>query len=90
MLTRTEKHEIELIIKGNGSLADRKIKYYIEQLLAKCEHRSNIPEHGNQQNGWTTQNHSKLFTYFRLKNLNKLVALQNLSIDYNWKIIRKI
>ena len=51
MLTRTEKHEIELIIKGNGSLADRKIKYYIEQLLAKCEHRSNIPEHGNQQNG---------------------------------------
>ena len=48
------KCEIEFIIKTNESLAGRKIKNKIEQLLLKHKHRNNINEHGKQQNEWTT------------------------------------
>ena len=46
------KHEIEVIIKNNESLAENKIKIKteIEQLLLKYKHRNNIHEHGKQQN----------------------------------------
>ena len=38
------KHEIELIIKSNESLAENKLKNEIEQLLLKYKHGSNIHE----------------------------------------------
>ena len=44
------KHEIELIIKRNESLAENKIKDEIEQLLLKYKHGNNIHEHRKQQN----------------------------------------
>ena len=50
------KHEIEVIIKNNESLAENKIKIKteIEQLLLKYKHGNNIHEHGKQQNKRTT------------------------------------
>ena len=48
------KHEIELLIKGNESLAENKIKNEIKQSLLKYKCGYNIPEHGKQQNKWTT------------------------------------
>ena len=44
------KHKIELIIKTNKSLSEYEIKNKIEQLLSKYKHRSDIYEHGKQQN----------------------------------------
>ena len=38
------KHEIELIIKSNESLAENKIKSEIERLLSKYKHENNIYE----------------------------------------------
>ena len=43
-------HEIEFIIKSNGSVAENKIKNETEQLLSKHKHRNGIHEHGKQQN----------------------------------------
>ena len=43
------KHEIEIIIKINESLAENKIKNEIEQLLLKYKHGKNIHEHRKQQ-----------------------------------------
>ena len=50
------KHEIEVIIKNNESLAENKIKIKteIEQLSLKYKHGNNIHEHGKQQNKRTT------------------------------------
>ena len=44
------KHEIEIIIKSNESLAENKIKHEIDQLLLKYNHKKNIYEHEKQQN----------------------------------------
>ena len=44
------KHEIEIIVKSNESLAENKIKHEIEQLLLKYKHKNNIYEHEKQQN----------------------------------------
>ena len=44
------KHEIELIIKTNETLAENKINNEIEQLLLKYKHGNNSHEHGKQQN----------------------------------------
>ena len=44
------KHEIEFIIKSNESLAEKKIKNEIEQLLLKHKYGNNIHEHRKQQN----------------------------------------
>ena len=44
------KHEIELIIKNNQSLAENKIQNELEQLLLKYKHGNNIHEHGKEQN----------------------------------------
>ena len=44
------KHEIEVIIKSNESLAQNKIKKEIEQLLSKYKHGNDIYEHEKQQN----------------------------------------
>ena len=44
------KHEIELIIKRNESLAENKIKCKNEQLLSKYKHRNNIHKHRKKQN----------------------------------------
>ena len=43
-------HEIKLIVKSNGSVAENKIKNETEQLLPKYKHRNGIHEHGKQQN----------------------------------------
>ena len=43
------KHEIEFIIKSNESLAENKIKNYIEQLLIKYNHGNNIHEQAKQR-----------------------------------------
>ena len=40
----------EFIIKSNESLAEKKIKNEIEQLLLRYKHENNIHEHGKQQN----------------------------------------
>ena len=48
------KHEIEFIIKSNGSLADNKIKNKAEQLLLKYKHGNHIHQDEKQQNHWTT------------------------------------
>ena len=44
------KHEIELIIKRNESLAGNKIINKIEELLLNYKHGNNIHECGKQQN----------------------------------------
>ena len=44
------KYEIEFIIKSNESLAEKKIKNEIEQLLSKYNHGKDVREHGKQQN----------------------------------------
>ena len=43
------KHEIEFIIKSNESLAENKIKNYIEQLLIKYNHGNDIHEQAKQR-----------------------------------------
>ena len=48
------KHEIELIITCNESLAENKIKNKIEQLLLKYKNGNNIYYHRKQQKEWTT------------------------------------
>ena len=49
------KREIEFIIKGNESLAEKIIKKNeIEQLLLKYKDGNNIHEHRKQQNEWIT------------------------------------
>ena len=48
------KHEIEIIIKRNESLAENKTKNKIEQLLLKYMNGNNIYEHRKQQNERTT------------------------------------
>ena len=42
------KHENELIMKSNESLAENETKNEIEQLLLKYKHENNIHEHGKQ------------------------------------------
>ena len=37
-LDKDSKHEIQCIIKNNESLAEKKIKNKIKQLLLKCKH----------------------------------------------------
>ena len=81
------KHEIEFIIRSNKSLADNKIKNEIEQLLLKFKHGNNLPEHSK-----TNELHKfvlNLSQTLDLKSSNKHVALQNVSIYYTWKNIRK-
>ena len=59
-LDEDSKHEIQCIIKNNESLAEKKIKNEIEQLLLKWKHGNNIPEHGK--------------TVKRLNHINSLIT----------------
>ena len=43
-------HKAEFIIKSNESLAKKKIKNEIEQLLSKYKHGNSIHENGKQKN----------------------------------------
>ena len=43
------KYQIQFIIKSNVSLAKNKMKNEMEQLLLKCKHVNNTPEHRKQQ-----------------------------------------
>ena len=43
------ENKIELIIKGNESLAENKINNEIEQLLSKYKYVNNIHEHGKKK-----------------------------------------
>ena len=83
------KHEIEFIIKSNESLTENKIKDKIEQLLSKFKHGNNIHEH---KKGKTNEPHKFILNLLQRLDLgssNKQAALQNLSIYYTWKNIRK-
>ena len=62
------KHEIELIIKSNESLNEKKIKNEIEQLLSNEKKGNNIHEHGKQQNHRNAQIRAEIVTKTRLKN----------------------
>ena len=46
--------KIEFIIKTNESLAEKKLRNKIEQLLLKYRHGNNIHENGKQKNEWVT------------------------------------
>ena len=83
------KHEIGFIIKINECSAKNKMKDEIEQLLLKYKHRNNIHEHGKQQNKLTNRFFLNLSQRLDLKRSDKHVTLQNLSICYTWKNIRK-
>ena len=84
------RHEIEFIIKSNESLSENKIKNKIEQLFLKYKHGDNIHEHGKQK---TNEPHKYVLNLSQrildLKSSDKHDALQNLSIYYTWKNIRK-
>ena len=79
------KHEIEFIIKSNGSLAENKIKNEIEKLLLKHKHGSNIHEHRKSK---TNELH-KFVLNLDLESTGGNIALQNLTFYYTWKNIRK-
>ena len=76
---------------SNESLAgeNKKIKNEIEQLLLKYKHGNNIHEHGKQQNEESRKFDLNLSSRLDLTSSDQLVALQNLSIYYTWKNIRK-
>ena len=73
------KHEIEFIIKSNESLADNKIKNISMETIFMKNSKTNEP-HKFVLN---------LSQRLDLRSSNKHVALQNLSIYYTWKNIRK-
>ena len=74
---------------GNESLAENKIKYEIEQLLLNISMEMMFL---NTENSKTNQPHKFVLNSSQrldLRSSNKHVALQNLSIYYKWKNIRK-
>ena len=83
------KHEFEFIIKNNESLAENKIKNEIEQLLLKYKHGNNIYEHRKQQHNEPQKSVLNLSQRLDLRSSDKHVTLQNVSIYYTWKNIRK-
>ena len=77
------KPEIEFIIKNNESLGENKIKNNIGHLLLKYKHGNDTHEHR------ACKFVPNLSQRLDLRSSNKHVALQNLSIYYTWKNIRK-
>ena len=69
------KHETEIIVKSNESLAENKIKNEIEQVLLKYKHGSNIYKHGksktNKSHKWVLNLSQRL----DLRSSKKYIAL---------------
>ena len=83
------RREIEFIIKSNEFLVEIIIKNEIEQLLLKYKHRNNIMD---TEKSKTNEPHKfvlNLSQRLDLRSSDKHVVLQNLSIYYKWKNIRK-
>ena len=78
-----------MIIKSNESLAENKTKDEIEQVLLKCKHGNNIHEHEKGKTNEQQKCFLNLSQKLDLRSSRKHVALQNLSIYYTWKNIRK-
>ena len=70
-------------------LAEKKIKNEIEQFLSKCKHWSNIHENRNSKTNELHKFVLNLSQRLDLGSSNKYAALQNLSIYYTWKNIRR-
>ena len=83
------KNEIEFIIKSNESFAENKKK---TRLNNYCLYISMGTIFMNTENSKTNEPHKFVFNLSQrldLTSSNKHVALQNLSIYYTWKNIRK-
>ena len=78
-----------MIIKSNECLAENKTKDEIEQVLLKCKHGNNIHEHEKGKTNEQQKCFLNLSQKLDLRSSRKHVALQNLSIYYTWKNIRK-
>ena len=83
------RNQIEFIIKSNQSLAENKIKNEMEQLLCKCKDGNDIHKHKNSKTNEPHKFVLNLPQRLDLRSSNIHVALQNLSIHYTWKNIRK-
>ena len=75
--------------KSNKSLAGNKVKNEIEQLLLKYKLGNDKHEHEKQRSKWTSSIFFNLSRRVDLRSSNKHVALQNVSIYYKWKNMRK-
>ena len=80
------KNEIYSIIKHNKLLAKHTVRIVVRQLLSKYKLGKNIHEHRKAVRGVSDKN--LLFNLSQRLNLNKHVAIQNLSFYYTWKKIR--
>ena len=74
------KYKIEFIKKSNESLAENKIKNEIEKIFMNTENSKTKEPHKCVLN---------LSQRLDLRSSNKHLVLQNLSIYYTWKNIRK-
>ena len=83
------EHETDSVMKHNEVLADHTIKNEVKQNYCAKISMETIFMNTKTVKG---MNHINLvLTYYRLnlRSLNKYVAIQNLSIYYNWKNIRQ-
>ena len=83
------KHEIQFIIKSNESLAENKKK---KKLNNYCPNISMETIFMNTENSKKNEPHQFVLNWSQRLDLrisNKHVALQNLSVYYTWKNIRK-
>ena len=83
-------HNIEFFIKSNESLAENKIKK--TRLNNYCQNIRMGTIFINRENNKTNESHKfvlNLSQRLDIRSSDKLAALQNLSIYYTWKNIRK-
>ena len=83
------KHETEFIIKSNESLAENKTKKRLNNYYKNISMETIFM---NTENSKTNEPHKFVFDLSQrldFRSSNKHVALQNLSIYYTWKNIRK-
>ena len=83
------KYEIKFIIKSNESLAKIIIKNDIEQLLLKYKMETIFMNTENSKMNEQNKFVLNLSQRLDLRSSDKHVALQNVSIYYTWKNIRK-
>ena len=82
-------HEAEFIIRSNGSLAENKIKMGSKNYFPNISMETLFGNNMNMQISKTNESHKfvlNLSERLDLRNSNKHVALQNVSIYYTWKI----
>ena len=83
------KNEIEFIISHKESLPKYKINYKIEQILCKYKYENEFMNTENSKTNEPLKFVLILPQKLDLKNSDKYVALQYLSIYYPWKSIRQ-